>query len=680
VRRSLALLALVLLALGAGVTASGADFLQASASPGNSFATAADFNTVAITVDDPGTPLRGTVSLTSTATSERGIANVRYQTSPAGAGTWTDACVGSSAPFSCTFDTTGVADGLRDVRAVATDTAGYQRTSATIASRRVDNTLPTVSLADPGTYLTGSKTLSATAADGGSGLTTLQIDYRPAGGGWTTLCTGATSPRACVLNTALLADGSYELRARAIDAAGNVDDSSYTRVVDNTAPTGSIPPPGVLRGTVSVAITAADGSGSGVAQVTGQLRPTGTSTWTDICTDTTAAYGCANVDTTPYPDGLYDAQAIIVDNAGFSTTTATIQVRIDNTAPSSATLNNPGTSLSGNVTLSGTAADAGSGIASWAAQYRLSGGSTWTNACSDTTSSYSCSFATAGVADGVYDLRALATDQAGNTLGSTVRTSIRIDNVAPTVALTDPGSPLSGTVTLNATASDGGGIASVTIQRAPTGTSTWTTICTDSTSSYSCTWDTTTVAQGGYDLRARATDNAGRTTTSAIVSNRVVDYAPYGTDIQTTNAGTAGRIDSGDKVLLTYSEAMAPGSILSGWTGSSTAIRMYVNDGGAIDTLDFRNAAGTTRLNLVNTATDLSLAANFVSASAVFNATVSMSGSVVTVTVGSLISGTLSTSSTSAKMTWRPSAAATDTAGIAALTTQVTESGNDKDF
>jgi chitinase len=681
VRRSLALLALVLLALGAGITASGADFTHASASPGNSFTTAADFNTVAITLNDPGTPLRGTVSLTSTSSSERGIASVRYQTSPAGAGTWTDACTGSTAPFSCNFDTTGVADGLRDVRAIATDTAGYQRTSATIASRRVDNTLPTVSLADPGTYLTGSKTLSATASDAGSGLTTLQIDYRPAGGSWTNLCTGATSPRSCVLNTALLADGSYELRARAVDAAGNVNDSSYTRVADNTAPTGSIPAPGVLHGTASVAITAADGNGSGVAQVTGQFRPTGTSTWTDVCVDTTAAFGCANLDTTPYPDGVYDARAIIVDNAGFSTTTATIQTRIDNTAPSSATLTSPGTSLSGNVTLSGTAADAGSGVASWTAQYRLSGGSTWTNACSDATSSYSCSWATAGVADGLYDLRALATDQAGNTLGSTIRTSIRVDNVAPTVSLANPGSPLVGTVTLNATAADGGGIASVVIERAATGGSTWTTICTDSSAPYSCTWDTTTVAQAGYDLRARATDNAGRTTTSAIVSNRIVNYAPYGTDVQTTNGGTAGRIDTGDTVRLTFSEAMAPASILAGWTGSSQAIRIYATDGGTVDTMDFRNSAGTTRLNLVNATTDLSLAANYVSASAVLNATMSMSGSVVTITVGSLVSGTLVTNATAAKLTWRPSSVATDTSGIAALTTQVTESGtNDRDF
>ncbi len=295
-----------------------------------------------MTVTDPGSPLRSSVTLASTAGSERGIATVRYQTAPAGTSTWTDACTASSAPLSCSFDTTAVADGLRDVRAIATDTAGYTRTSATVASRRVDNTLPTVSLADPGAYLTGTKTLSATASDAGSGLAGLQIDYRPAGGSWTTACSGTTSPRSCALNTSLLIDGSYELRARATDAAGNVADSALTRVVDNNAPTGSVPALTPLRGTVDISLTADDGAGSGVASVTGQFRQAGGSTWTDVCTDTTAPYACTGLDTTPYPDGLYEAREIVVDKAGFSTTSAIVSVRIDNTAPTTATLNRPG--------------------------------------------------------------------------------------------------------------------------------------------------------------------------------------------------------------------------------------------------------------------------------------------------------------------------------------------------
>jgi hypothetical protein len=679
-RRSLACLALVLLAAGFGITASGADFTGGSASPSNAFGTAADFNTVAVTATDPGANLQGTVTLASTATSERGIATVRYQTAPAGSGTWTDACVASSAPFSCSFDTTTVADGLRDVRAVATDQGGYQMTSATIASRRIDNTLPAVTLSDPG-ILTGTETLNATASDTGSGLATLQIDYRPAGGTWTTACSGTTSPRGCALNSGLLADGSYELRARATDVAGNVADAALTRVVDNTAPTGSIPALGALRGTANVAITAADGAGSGVTQVTGQFRQAGASTWTDVCTDTAAPWGCTGIDTTPYPDGMYEARAIVVDAAGFSTTTAIVSVRIDNTAPTTATLTSPGTSLSGNVALTGTAADAGSGIAAWTVQYRPSGGSTWTDACSDSTSSYGCTWATAGVTDGVYDLRAVASDQAGNTLASAVRSSIRVDNVAPAVTLTDPGTPLFGTVTLTATATDGGGIASVVIERSPAGANTWTTICTDTTASYSCAFDTTAVAQGSYDLRARATDNAGRSTTSAVVASRAVDRAPYGTDIQTTNGGTtAGRLEQNDTMTLTFSEQIAPASVLAGWTGTSTAIRVNVTEAGTVDTLDFLTTGGA-RLNLVNSPTDLSLGADFVSTNTVFNATIKQTGNAITVTLGSRISGTLKTAA-AGRMTWRPSASALDLVGIAALTTLVNESQTtvDKDF
>jgi chitinase len=681
-RRALLCLAAVVLLAGAGVTASGADFTSGAKSPGNAFGAAGDFNTVAVAVQDPGAALRGTVALAATATSERGIASVRFQTSPAGAGTWTDACTASASPFSCDFNTAGVADGVRDLRAIAVDQAGYTRTSAVVAGRRIDNTLPGVTLSDPG-YLTGTETLTATGSDGGSGLAALAIQYRPAGGAWTTLCTGATSPRSCALNTTTLAEGAYELRGRATDAAGNVADLALTRVVDNTAPTGSIPAPGALRGTdAAVAITAADGAGSGVAEVTAQFRQSGSSTWSEACVDTEAPYECAGLDTTAFPDGLYEGRAIVEDRAGFSTTTATVSIRIDNTAPSTATLTNPGTSLQGSVSLSGTAADAGSGIAAWTVQYRAAGTSTWNDACSDAATPYSCSWATAGVTDGLYDLRALARDHAGNTTGSTVRTGVRVDNVAPVVTLADPGSPLGGTVALTATATDGGGIASVTIERSAAGANSWTTICTDATSSYSCSWDTTAVAVGNYDLRARTTDNAGRTATSAIVGSRAVDRVPRGTDIQGTNGGSiAGRLESGDTVRFTYSEPIAPASILAGWNGASKPIRVTLANATGADTMDFLDAAGTTRLNLTGDGDDLRLGGNFITSStAVFNANIVTSGNLVLVTLGSPISGTMNTAS-QGTMTWGPSAAARDLVGLPVSTALVTESGTaDRDF
>jgi Bacterial Ig domain len=237
-------------------------------------------------------------------------------------------------------------------------------------------------------------------------------------------------------------------------------------------------------------------------------------------------------------------------------------------------------------------------------------------------------------------------------------------------------------VALTATATDGGGIASVTIERSAAGANSWTTICTDATSSYSCSWDTTAVAVGNYDLRARTTDNAGRTATSAIVGSRAVDRVPRGTDIQGTNGGSiAGRLESGDTVRFTYSEPISPASILAGWNGASKPIRVTLANATGADTMDFLDAAGTTRLNLTGDGDDLRLGGNFITSStAVFNANIVTSGNLVLVTLGSPISGTMNTAS-QGTMTWGPSAAARDLVGLPVSTALVTESGTaDRDF
>ncbi len=265
-------LAAILLA-GIGARPSGADFLAASANPSNIIGAATDFNTVAVSLADPGTPIQGTAALTATASSERAIADVKFQRSPAGAGTWTTICTAAAAPYTCSFDSTAVGDGSYDLRALATDGAGYTRTS-TVASRAVDNVGPTVSLTDPGAYLQGTVGLQMTASDT-VGLASSAIEYRATGAGaWTTLCNGGPFPRTCPLNTTTLADGSYDLRATATDTGGHTANSSaITRTVDNTAPTTSLTDPGTpLRGTVTLTAAAGDGSGTGVTSVAIQYR------------------------------------------------------------------------------------------------------------------------------------------------------------------------------------------------------------------------------------------------------------------------------------------------------------------------------------------------------------------------------------------------------------------------
>ena len=54
------------------------------------------------------------------------------------------------------------------------------------------------------------------------------------------------------------------------------------------------------------------------------------------------------------------------------------------------------------------------------------------------------------------------------------------------------------------------GVASVAIQIAPSGTTTWSTVCAPTASPYGCSWNTRTVADGPYDFRAVLTDSAGK--------------------------------------------------------------------------------------------------------------------------------------------------------------------------
>ena len=636
-------------------------------------------------ITDPGTPLRGTVSISASATDGgSGVANVKVQRSPAGAGTWTDICTDSTSPYSCSWDTTGVSDGLYDLRAVSTDNAGNATNSSTVANRRVDNTAPTATMTNPGSPITGTKTFDGTSTDGGSGVASLKFQVSPIGAGtWSDMCTDTTSPYSCSYNTSALADGQYDFRSLATDNAGNTANSTVYSgaIVDNAAPTVSVTDPGqYLKGTVTVNATAGDGSGSGVASVRIQRSPAGAGTWTDICTDATSPYSCS-WNTTGVTDGLYDLRAIATDNVSLSTTSSTVaNRRVDNTAPT-ATMNDPGAYLAGaTVALTAAGTDGGSGVASVKIQRSPAGAGTWTDVCTDTSSPYGCTFDSTGVSDGLYDFRAITTDNAGNQTTSSTVANRRVDNTAPTAGLTDPGSPLRGTVTVNASGTDGGsGVANVQIQRAPTGTTTWTTICTDTTSPYSCSWNTTGVTDGGYDLRAVTTDNAGNVTNSSTVSNRVVDNAaPTATDIQTANAsgGTAGQPEQGDTMTFTFSEQIAPGTIVAGWNGSGTQ--------NVTVTMDTGNHLTITGATLINGFVTLGGAGYIQNGKTVVfsNSTIAQSGSTITLTLGTPDKPQFTQVGSAGASSWPVAAGLTDIAGNTLVTpvTKTETGASDAEF
>lgn len=542
-----------------------------------------------------------------------------------------------------------------------------------------------VAVTPPASALGGTVSIGATASDTSGGtLTQVAIDRSPADADtWTTICTDPGAPWSCSLNTTALTDGRYDFRARATSSTGYVRTSQTLEdvLVDNAAPSVTIDNPGTWFGGSSVTLTSSSGDvagGSGVATVRYERKPTAGSTWTTVCTASGAPFSCSFDASGLTPNGTgYDFRAVATDGAGNATTSAAVtNRRVDNTLPTG-TLADPGAYLRATVTLTASPADADSGVASARIQVKPSSGGTWTDVCTDTSSPYTCDWNTTSVTSGLYDLRMIATDMAGNQFTSPVVASRRVDNILPSVSVTDPGSPLSGTVSVNVSASDAeSGVRDVRVEYSAAGAATWGTVCIDPSTPYQCSANTAGVADGLYDFRAVAADNAGNEATSATIANRRVDnFAPSAADVQTTDGGgTPGVIQPGDAITLTYSEAINPATIIAGWDGGpgqTVHVRFTHNTNG--DRLLVYNASNTATIPLA-AGNGVVLGGEYIAASATYSGSLVATGNGFRVTLVALTSGAARTTAAAAgSMVWTPSNVARDFLAKQCSTTNRTE-------
>jgi hypothetical protein len=223
--------------------------------------------------------------------------------------------------------------------------------------------------------------------------------------------------------------------------------------------------------------------------------------------------------TTGATNGAHSVTAVARDAAGNQTTAAAVSVTVSNdtTPPTISTV------AAGSITTAGA-------TVTWttneASDSQVDYGKTTTYGSSTTLNTAlvtSHSATLTGLTDAtLYHYRVRSRDAANNVAVSGDFTFTTLDGTPPSVTVTapPPGSTVSGTVTITATASDNVGVVGVQfkVDGANLGAE-------DTASAYSFAWDTTSVVNGSHTLTAFARDAAGNATTSASVAVTVSNGA-----------------------------------------------------------------------------------------------------------------------------------------------------------
>lgn len=472
------------------------------------------------------------------------------------------------------------------VVASQSDTTGNVGTSNPVTFS-VDTGAPTGSLTAPsaGANVRGLVTVSSSSADTLSGVASVTFRASPAGANtWSTIGADSTSPWTMSWSSTSVADGQYDLRVVTTDTAGNTSTSSTVTVrVDNTNPTVNDPTVtgtqgtnGWYTGNVTVTWPAPTDAGSGIATTSGCGV-------TSITTNTTGQVVTCSA----------------TDNAGNNASNS-VTIKRDNAVPSSATLNALGTYVANGKVLTGTGADATSGVGS--ITYLYCAGTSCTPSTVIGSSSVGGSYPVTwnGMpANGSYQVLGRVFDVAGNSLDSAKQT-VTIDNTAPTGTIAAPAASanLHNTATVTSNSADASsGVQSATFQRSPSGAGTWTTIATDTVTPYTTSWDTTAVTDGLYDLRVVTQDNAGNTFTSGVVTVRVDNTAPtVGAPIVTGTLGNNGWYTS--NVTVTWPAPTDAGAGIASSTGCG-ATSITTDTAGQVVTCSATDNAGNTNSNSV---------------------------------------------------------------------------------
>ena len=383
------------------------------------------------------------------------------------------------------------------------------------------------------------------------------------------------------------------------------------RTPETLAPAAAVTAPAggsFVSGTVNVITEASDNVGVVNIEVYKDNALFGTSTTSPF----TLAW-----DSTTDSEGPHTFFSKAYDAAGNVGTSAPIVLNVDNTAPStSITAPANGTIINtSSLVISANASD-NAGLQKVDFYYDSD-----TLIGTDTSAPFTINWNISAVPSGNHTLYVVATDKAGNSNASS-SISVTLDNVPPTVALTNPsnGAAVTGVVNLAVNATDAVGVQKVQYYRDSN-----VLLGTSSSAPFGLSWDSTAVTTGGHTLFAVATDLAGNTATSATISitvdrtlPAVSMTAPSSNAVVTGTAVTVSATASDDigisrvdfyrdSNVLVGSDNTSPYSI--SWDSTSTSSGAHTLFAVAIDLAGNTKTSTVVNVTVDNTAPSVSLSA-----------------------------------------------------------------------
>src|SRR5438093_4669051 len=169
-----------------------------------------------------------TVVVSATASDNVGVVGVQFKLDGANLG-----AEDTASPYTFSWNTTTVSNGVHSLTAVARDAAGNQTTSAAISVtvNNPDTVPPTVSVTSPasGATVSGTITISAAASDN---IAVVGVQFKLDGANLGAEDT--VSPYSISWNTTTVSNGVHSLSAVARDAAGNQTTSATVSVSAST--------------------------------------------------------------------------------------------------------------------------------------------------------------------------------------------------------------------------------------------------------------------------------------------------------------------------------------------------------------------------------------------------------------------------------------------------------------